>query len=116
MMGQMTADVTRLVGEIHAARGERERLNQALKQATVELKRTVGRMQVGFRTAHAEMARRQRRSLREFMSGLESRVGALRHAFRTELASAHAAWFGTVAAPSSTGREHLKRAAKAAGR
>ena len=114
MMGQLTADTIRLVGEIHAAHGERERLNQALKQATVELKRTVGRMQVGFRTAHAEMARRQRRSLREFMSGLESRVGALRHAFRTDLAGARAAWHG--AAPAPTGREHAKRTAKAATR
>ena len=111
-MGQLTADTTRLVGEIHAARGERQRLNQALKQAAVDLKRTVGRMQVGFRTARAEMARRQRRSLREFMSGLESRVGALRHALTTDLAGARAAWHG--AAPAPTAREHSKRAAKAA--
>ncbi len=111
-MGQLTADTTRLVGEIHAARGERQRLNQALRQATVELKRTVERMQVGFRTAHAEMTRRQRRGLREFMSGLESRVGALQRAFSTDLAGARAAWHG--AAPAPTGREHSKRAAKAA--
>ena len=111
-MGQLTADTTRLVGEIHAARGERQRLNQAFRHARVELKRTVGRMHGGFRTARAEMARRQGRSLREFMSGLESRVGALRRGFTTDLAGARAAWHG--AAPAPTGREHSKRAAKGA--
>ena len=113
-MGQLTADTTRLVGEIQTARGERQRLTHALRQATAELKRTVGRMQVGFRTAHTEMARRQRRRLREFMSGLESRVEALRHAFSTDLAGARAAWHGVGPAP--TGREQSKRAAKAATR
>ena len=111
-MEQLTADMTRLVREIQTARGERQRVIQAVKQATVVLKRTVGRMQVGFRTAHAEMTRRQRRSLREFMSGLESRVGTLQRAFTTDLAGARAAWHG--AAPARTGREQSKRAAKAA--
>ncbi|MBI2827949.1 MAG: hypothetical protein HYX77_01595 [Acidobacteria bacterium] len=100
--------MTRLVGEIHTAHGERQRL-------VVEMKRAVAQMRGGFRTAHAEMARRQRRNLREFMSGLQSRVGALRHAFRTDIAGAHAAWFGTVAAAGPTGREHSKRAVKAIG-
>jgi len=100
--------MTRLVGEIHTGRGERQRL-------VAEMKRTMARMQGGFRAAHAEMARRQRRSLQEFVSGLESRVASLRNVFRTDIAGAHAAWFGTVAAASPTGREHSKRAAKATG-
>ena len=111
-MGQLTADTTRLVREIQTARGERQRLNQALKQATVDLKHTVRRIQVGFRTARTEMARRQRRSLREFMSRLESGVGTLRRALTTDLAGARAAWHG--AAPAPTGREQSKRAAMAA--
>ena len=115
-MGQLTADMTRLVGEIHTARGERQRLIGATRQATVEMRRTLARMQGGFRTAHAEMARRQRRGLREFVSALEGRVAALRNGFSTDLAGARAAWFGTVAAARPTGREHSKRAAKATGR
>lgn len=112
-MGRLTTDVTRLVGEIQTGHGERQRLIRAVRQVTVEMRRTVARMQAGFRTAHAEMARRQRRGLREFVLGLQSRVAALRTGLRTDLAGARAAWFGVVAAP--TGREHSKRAAKATG-
>ena len=115
-MGQLTADMTRLVGEIHTARGERQRLIGATRQATVEMRRTLARMQGGFRTAHAEMARRQRRGLREFVSALEGRVAALRNGFSTDLAGARAVWCRTVAATASpTAREHSKRAGKATG-
>lgn len=114
-MGQLTADMTRLVGEIHTARDERQRLIGAVRQATAEMKRTVARMQGGFRAAHAEMARRQRRGLREFVSGLKSRVAALRNGVSTDLAGARAVWCRTVATVSPTGREHSKRTAKATG-
>jgi len=115
-MGSLTADTTRLVGEIHTARGERQRLIGATRQATVGMKRTVARMRAGFRAGHAEMARRQRSALREFVLGLEGGVAALRNTFRTDWLGARAAWFGTVAAASPTGREHSKRAGKATGR
>ena len=111
-MGQLTADTTRLVGEIHAAHGERQRMRRALREATAELRRAVGRMQAGFHTAHAEMARRQRRNLREFMSGLQGGVGAFRQALKADLAGARAAWHGAASAP--VGREHSKRTAKMA--
>lgn len=112
-MGRLTVDMTRLVGEIQAGHGERRRLNQALRQPAVELRSTVGRMQTSFRAAHAEMTRRQRRGLREFVSGLQGRVGALRHAFSTDLAGARLVWHG--AAPSATAvREHSKRTGKLA--
>ena len=110
-MGPLTTDFTRLVGEIDAARGERHRLMGAITQATVDMKRTLTRTRAGFRAAHAEMARRQRRALREFVSGLESRAESLRSELRTDLAGARAAWHGTVATPPA--REHSKRAAKA---
>ncbi len=93
-MGRLTADMTRLAGEIHAGHGERRRMIQALRRDTGDLTRTVGRMQNGFRTAHAEMTRRQRRSLNEFMSRLKGSVDAFRNAFRTDLAGARAAWQG----------------------
>lgn len=114
-MGSLTTDFTRIVGEIHNARAERRRLIGTIRQATVEMKRTMARMQGGFRTARAEMARRQRRSLREFVSGLEGRVAALRNGLSTDLAGARAVWCRTVAPVSPTGREHSKRAGKATG-
>lgn len=93
-MARLTADMTRLAGEIHAAHAERQQVIQGLRQAAAELKHSVGRMQIEFRTARAEMTRRQRRNLHEFMQGLEGRVGALRDALRTDLAGARAAWTG----------------------
>ena len=106
-MGRLTTDFTRMVDEIrsgHASRGH----------ATAERKRTVSRMLGEFRSAQKEMARRQRGVLREFMTQLENSVQALRSAFRADLAGAHAAWFGTTAAPPAPAREHSKRATKAA--
>lgn len=115
-MGQLTADITRLVGEIHTERGDRQRLIGATRQATVEMRRTLARTLGGFRAAHAEMARRQRRGLREFVSGLKSRVAALRNGLSTDLAGARGVWRGPVAAAASpTGREHSKRAGKTTG-
>ena len=115
-MGPLTADITRLVGEIHNARATRRRLMGATRQSTLEMKRTMARMQGGFRTAHAEMARRQRRGLREFVSGLEGRVGALRNGLSTDLAGARAIWRGPVAAAASpSGREYSKRSGKTTG-
>lgn len=111
-MGRLTADLTRLVGDIHTARDERHRLIVAVGEATVDMKRTMARMQAGFQRTHAEMGRRQRRALGEFVSGLRSRVGSLRNDLRIDLAGGRAAWHGTVAAPPA--REHSKRGAKPA--
>ena len=52
-MGRLTADTTRLVGEIHAAHSERLQMRQALRRATTDLKCAVARMQAGsFLPAH----------------------------------------------------------------
>src|SRR3990170_2127992 len=97
-MGRLTDDMTRLVGEIHTARGDRGRVMRDLKRATVEMKRAVTGMQAGFRSAHADMARRQQRMLSGFVSNLRSTVGGFRKEFAAELAGAHRAWFGTMTA------------------
>lgn len=110
-MGRLTTDMTRLVEDIHAARGERQRLIRAISQAAVDMRRSMARMQAGFRTAHAEMARRQQRGLLEIVSALKGRVESLRNEIRTDLAGGRAAWHGTVAA--SPAREHSKRGTKA---
>ncbi len=67
-MGRLADDMTRLVGEIHAARDGRGRLMRDLKHATVEMKKAVAGTQARFRSAHADMARRQQRMLRDFAS------------------------------------------------
>ena len=96
-MGRLTDDTTRLVGEIHAGRDERGRLMRDLKSATVEMKGAVGGMQAGFRSAHADMARRQRRMLHGFTAGLRGTVAGLRKGFADDLAGAHKVWAGAAA-------------------
>ncbi|MBI2189179.1 MAG: hypothetical protein HYU37_18940 [Acidobacteria bacterium] len=83
------------------------------------MKRAVARMRREFQSARAEVMRRQRRDLREFVSGLERRVMAVRNGLKADLAGARAAWLGPIAA--RTKREQspgpaleTKRAAKAA--
>jgi hypothetical protein len=50
------------------------------------------------------------------VSGLKSRVAALRNGFSTDLAGARAVWHAPVAtAASPTGREYSKRTAKTTG-
>jgi hypothetical protein len=112
-MGRLTADFSRLVESIRTGRMERCTLNQANSFKTAERKRTVNGMLAGFRTAQAEMARRQRRFLHEFTTGIEQSVGAIRKGLRTDLDGARAMWFGrALSAPPV--REHSKRATKAA--
>lgn len=108
-MGRLTDDMTRLVGEIHAGRGERGRLVQDLRQATTDMKRTVAAMQARFHAAHADTAARQRRGFREFVGGLRSTVTSLRNGFANDLAGAHNAWLGSgVAATAGRGRGSVK--------
>jgi hypothetical protein len=61
----------------------------------------VAGMQAGFRSAHADMVRRQQRMLRGFASGLRGMVAGLRKGFADDLAGARRAWFGTMSAAMS---------------
>ena len=97
-MGRLTDDMTRLVGEIHAARNGRGRVMRDLKHATVEMKRAVAGMQASFRSAHAGMARSQQRMLHGFASDLRATMVGVRKEFAAELAGARRAWFGTMTA------------------
>ena len=47
-MGRLADDMTRLVGEIHAARDGRGRLMRDLTHATVEMRRAVAHLRRGF--------------------------------------------------------------------
>jgi len=95
-MGRLTEDMTRLVGEIHAGRDDRGRLMRDLKHATVDMKQAVAGMQAGFRSAHADMVRRQQRMLRGFASSLRGTVAGLRKEFADDLGGAHKVWAGAV--------------------
>ncbi len=97
-MGSFTDDMTRLVGEIHAARDGRGRMMRDLKHATVEMKQAVAGMQTRVRLAHADMTRRQRGMLRDFASGLRATVAGMRREFGADLAGARGAWSGTATA------------------
>ena len=97
-MGNLTDDMTRLVGDIHAGRANRAGTIRDVKRVTVEMKRAVADMQAGFRSARADMVRRQRRMLQGFVSDLRGTVGGLRKGFGDDLAGAHRAWIGAAAA------------------
>ncbi len=105
-MGRMTDDMTRLAGEILAARDTRGRMMREVKHATADMKRRVAAMQADFRSAHADMARRQRGMLHGFVSGLKRTVATFRKEFADDLAGAHRVWAGgaTAAMPSRTRR------------
>lgn len=90
-MGRLTDDMTRLVGEIHTGHADRARTIRDLKHA-------VAGMQAGFRSAHADMARRQQPMLRGFVSGLRATVAGLRKGFAHDIEGAHKAWAGAAAA------------------
>ncbi len=107
-MGRLTEDMARLAAEINTERSERARLIREVKHSTSEMKRAVAHLMGRFHTAHTQMARGQRQSLRGFVSGLHNTVTGLRTAFASDLAGARAAFFGTAAAPS--GRGHSRRA------
>lgn len=47
-MRRLTEEMTRLVGEIHAARDDRRRLMRDLKHATAEMKRAVAHLRSSF--------------------------------------------------------------------
>jgi hypothetical protein len=108
-MGRLTDDTTRLVAEIHAARGERGQLLRDLRQSMAEMKRAVAALQAGFHAAHADRAARQQRTLRGFVLGLRGTVADLRKAFANDLEGAHSAWVGAgVAATTGRGRRGTK--------
>lgn len=108
-MGRLTEDMTRLVAEINAKRSERAGMIRDVKHGTGQMKRAVAEMLSSFHAAHSEMARTQRRSLRDFTSGLEHMVAGMRSAFASDLSGARAAFFGSAAAQ----RGHGRRSARA---
>ncbi len=93
-MGNLTDDMTRLVGEINIMRNARETLMNDLARGTKEMKTFVATMLGNFSKAHREMARKAKADRTAFVSGLEKRVLKLRKEMATDLAGARRAWYG----------------------
>ena len=87
-MGRITDEMTRLVGEIQGGHRDRQQMIQ-------DLRRNGAEMQAGFHAAHAEMSRRQKKALRDFVTGMEDKVCGLLDGFAGDLAGARRAWGGT---------------------
>ncbi len=91
MMGRLTDDMTRLVGEIHMGHEERGRFVRDIKD-------NVAAMRATFRAANAERVRTVTERVRTVRQMLKETAD--------EMAGAHKAWFGTMTAamPGSTRR------------
>ncbi len=86
-MGRFTDDMTRLTGEIVAARGARRTWVQDLTRDTAAMK-------ANLRRAHHEMARKARAERRAATAHLRKMVGRMRHALAADLQGARRAWNG----------------------
>lgn len=79
-MGGLTQDMTRLHGERSALHVAREALVDALGRGAKDLRNNVFRMRGGFRSAHAEMAKRGEADRSATVKGIEHTVSELRRA------------------------------------
>jgi len=77
-MGGLTEDMTRLHGEISALDMAREALVDALARGTKDRRNNVFRMREGFRSAHAEMAKKGEADRSATVKGIEHTVSELR--------------------------------------
>ncbi len=92
-MGKLTDDMTRLRGEVDALRADRGMLMQGLASGAKELATEVSAMQASFAKAHTAMAKKTRRELTSFVSGIEKKVGRIRKETAKDLEGARRAWF-----------------------
>jgi predicted flap endonuclease-1-like 5' DNA nuclease len=73
-MGHLADDMTRLCGDIGTLRDTREAFINSLKQDVAQIQSEVGRMQHGFRDAHATMARDTKAKMEAFVSEIRQAV------------------------------------------
>ena len=91
-MGNLTDDMTRLRGEVDALRSDRGALMQALSRGVKDLASSVLAMRADFGAAHAAMAKRSKKDLVTYVSGISKRVTRMRSANAADLAGASRAW------------------------
>lgn len=97
-MGLLTADVTRLCGEINALRRARGTFLKDLVKETRDRKLAVSETQAAFAFARTALARRTKADLSGFISGLRCGVGSFRRELNADLAGARRAWKPAVLA------------------
>jgi len=93
-MGVLTDDMTRLNGEINAARKVRGTLMENLAQMKRNLTRQMKTFRAGFRKAHREMADSTAEERAAFVLDLTETVAGLCTEVAADLAGAHRAFFG----------------------
>jgi len=93
-MGVLTDDMTRLNGEINAARKTRGTLMEDLKHQMKALQKSVAGMQARFHKAHREMADSTAEERAAFVTDLTGTVAGLCTEVAADLAGAHRAFFG----------------------
>ena len=93
-MGVLTDDMTRLNGEINAARKTRGALMKNLERQAKALRKSVGEMQAGFHEARKEMAESTAAERAAFVADLTGTVAGLCTEVAADLAGAHRAFFG----------------------
>ena len=105
-MGSMTAEMASLRNEIETLRDVRVVFMKELTGKVSDLRDSVHKMQMGFRTAHADMARASKAERKAFVTTLRRTVGDFSRAFAAEMAAMHAAWVGN----GSSAHVHVKKA------
>jgi hypothetical protein len=93
-MGNLTDDMTRLRGEVDALRNDRGALMLALSHGVKDLASSVSTLRTDFGASHAAMAKRSRKHLSTYVSGISKRITRMRHANAADLAGASKAWAG----------------------
>ena len=93
-MGNLTDDMTRLRGEVDALRSDRGALMQTLARGVKDLASSVSAIRADFSEVHAAMARRSKKDLAAYVTGIRKRVTTMRNANAADLAGASRAWAG----------------------
>ena len=93
-MGNLTADMTRLRGEVDALRSDRGMLMQKLARGAKDLASSVSDMQANFAAAHATMARKTGKARASYVARIKKQVGRMRKENASDLAGASHVWFG----------------------
>ena len=94
VMGVLTDDITRLVGEITTGRRSRAELIKGLRRGAKDLGEEVLLMRSRFQQNHHNMARETRSERMYFVSGMDKTVTSLLQSFNSDLAGARRAWYG----------------------
>lgn len=96
-MMNLTAAMTNLCGEIGAWHQARETFMENLRKETRDRKTAVSEMRANLAFLRSRRTSRTKSDLSAFVSNLKHTVGRFRDEFRTDLAGAHRALFGSGA-------------------